>query len=228
MELRLSARIAVSQAHMMGREIDHRVMNSLQFVSSMLAMQGRAANDLKVASELEIAANRIKAVARVHRHFYFDEPAERMGCLGFLRRLCTEISGIIQTEVTVEGIETLIPTTQIQSIGLLVNELITNAAKHGGGAVREIGGPATDGRYSLSVADEGSGLPAGFDLAQGSHGLGMKLISTFAHQLRGKVAAGPNPAGRGTIFTVTFPLELGPSATRLGAALTQPIPGKLQ
>ena len=212
----------------MGREIDHRVMNSLQFVSGMLAMQARAATNSTVASELEVAANRVGAVARVHRHFYLNEPKERMGCLSFLRRLCAEISGIIQTAVAVDGIEAIIPTTQIQPIGLLVNELITNAVKHGGGRIRVIGGPVPGGRYSLSVVDEGSGLPADFDLARGSNGLGMKLISTFVHQLHGKVTAGPNPEGRGTVFTFVFPLELGPSVMAAGPELTPLIPGKLQ
>ena len=66
MELRLSARRALAQENVLRREIDHRVMNSLQFVSAMLRMQGRASGSPETTSDLEIAANRVHAVARVH------------------------------------------------------------------------------------------------------------------------------------------------------------------
>lgn len=73
MELRLSARRAVSQAHLMAKEIDHRVTNSLQFISSLLAMQGRSSN-AEAAEHLKMAANRVAAVARVHRNFFKPDP----------------------------------------------------------------------------------------------------------------------------------------------------------
>ncbi len=62
MELRLAARSAVNQAQLMAKEIDHRVTNSLQFISSLLAMQGRSSNP-ETASYLKIAANRVASVA---------------------------------------------------------------------------------------------------------------------------------------------------------------------
>src|ERR1700686_3219937 len=65
MELRIAARQAVSNAEMMAREIDHRVMNSLQFISAMLAMQGRSPGLADTASQLQIASERVAAVARV-------------------------------------------------------------------------------------------------------------------------------------------------------------------
>ena len=63
MELRLSARQAIAQAQLMAKEIDHRVTNSLQFISGILTMQGRNSNS-ETASHLEMAANRVAAVAQ--------------------------------------------------------------------------------------------------------------------------------------------------------------------
>jgi GAF domain-containing protein len=82
LELRLSARTAVGRANLMAKEIDHRVMNSLQFVSGLLAMQSRSPGVGEAAAHLELAANRVAAVAQVHRHFYADG-----GRRGFVRRL---------------------------------------------------------------------------------------------------------------------------------------------
>ncbi len=203
MELRLSARRAVSHAKMMAREIDHRVMNSLQFISGMLAMQSRAAGIPEAASQLEIAASRVAAVARVHRHFYVDEAAESVSCLTYLRRLCADLSGILETPIIVGGDEGNVATTRVQPIGLIVNELVVNAAKHGAGTIRVT--YTCDGRCSLSVCDEGAGLAQNFDPAETSGGLGMKVVGILAKQLGGEVSAGPNPAGRGACFAVTFP-----------------------
>jgi two-component sensor histidine kinase len=204
-ELRLSARLAVGQARMMGREIDHRVMNSLQFVSSMLTMQGRSSGNPDVSKHLQIAANRVSAVARVHRHFHLDEPAEWVECLTYLRRLCEDLAGILEANIEVVGTEANVRTTQLQPIGLIVNELVTNAAKHGGGRIKVTFNRVEEGAYSICVEDEGTGLPAGFDLGAPSNSLGMALVSILTRQLQGELSARANPGSRGACFTVTFP-----------------------
>jgi two-component sensor histidine kinase len=85
-----------------------------------------------------------------------------------------------------------------------VNELVTNAAKHGAteiNVVYEFRG----GAHQLSVRDDGNGLPVGFDLDHNSGGLGMKVVKALANQLGGHVSAAPNPGDRGCCFTVVFP-----------------------
>src|ERR1700712_4956952 len=99
MELRLSAREAVYQAKLLAREIDHRVTNSLQFISGLLAMQSKT-SDPATAQHLRLAANRVSAVAHVHRNFYSNEAAADISCIGFLRRLCTDLSDILHNEIT--------------------------------------------------------------------------------------------------------------------------------
>ena len=89
LELRLSARRAIAQNLLMAREIDHRVTNSLQFVSGLLTMQSRASDNDGVTAQLQEAATRVAAVARVHRNFYSTD-ADEVSALAFLRRLCAE------------------------------------------------------------------------------------------------------------------------------------------
>src|SRR6195952_2417182 len=80
LELRLSAQRAVHQAQLLTREIDHRVMNSLQFVSALLTMHSRLPDAAAAKEHLVLAATRVAAVATVHRHFY-TEAAEQVSCL---------------------------------------------------------------------------------------------------------------------------------------------------
>jgi two-component sensor histidine kinase len=202
LELRLSARQALARAELMTREIDHRVMNSLQFISGMLTMQSRSPGLTDAANQLQLASQRVAAVARVHRHFY-SEPAEEVSCIGFLRRLSADLSGMLGKPISVHGDEGNVPTTWIQPIGLIANELVTNAAKYGTENVT-VTYRAKDDRHELSVCDDGKGLPAGFDPDTSVAGLGMKVVRALAGQLGGRVAAGVNPSGHGACFLVTF------------------------
>ncbi|HEV2044887.1 MAG TPA: histidine kinase dimerization/phosphoacceptor domain -containing protein, partial [Sphingomicrobium sp.] len=201
LELRMSARRAVAQKQLMAREIDHRVTNSLQFVSGLLTMQSRASNDDHTTARLQDAATRVAAVARVHRHFASSD-SDQVSALAFLRRLCADLSDICDTPIHVTGDEGDVPTTLILPIGLIANEFITNAVKHGGGRIGLT--YAIDGaEHSLCVCDEGPGPPS--DVTAGTaRGLGMKVIETLTRQLEGKLTAVANPTGRGSCFTVKF------------------------
>lgn len=201
LELRLAARLAVSKAELMAREIDHRVMNSLQFVSGLLTMQSRAPGASDAAAQLQEAATRVSAVARVHRNFYSTDTAE-VSCIAFLSRLCSDLSEICGTPVEVEGDEGNVPTIWVQPIGLITNELVINAAKHGAGAIG-VTYRVAGSNHEIAVCDEGTGLPSDFSTDR-SEGLGMKVVSTLARQLGGKLSAGANPRGRGSCFTVAF------------------------
>lgn len=206
LELGLSARQAVGRANLMGKEIDHRVMNSLQFVSGMLTMQSRSPEVGDAASHLQQAANRVAAVAQVHRHFYADA-ADEVSCVAYLRRLCDELAGILGREIVVDGDEDMVPAASIQPIGLLTNELVTNAAKHGAGKIEVMFSASVDaGR--LIVCDAGTGLKSDFDPHSTTAGLGMRVITTLVRQLQGTLSAGPRARGHGACFTVEFPKAL--------------------
>jgi two-component sensor histidine kinase len=152
--------------------------------------------------QLVNAANRVSAVAQVHRNFY-TEPSDRVSCVGFLRRLCGELSPLLGEDIAVSGDEESVPTTWIQPIGLIVNELLTNGAKHGGGNLA-VDFRAEGQRYRLSVSDAGNGLPAD-DNFERSTGLGMRVLKTLAAQLGGELRIGDNPGGRGACPAVVWP-----------------------
>ena len=210
MELRLSARRAIGdlsaalgRAEMMGREIDHRVMNSLQLVSGMLDLQSRGSASPETAAQLEIAAARVATVARVHRHFYLGDAIDVTCALEYLKRLCGDLADVVNpARLTVAGAPTPIATNKIMSLGLIVNELVTNAAKHRAGQIAVDVAPHGRG-VLVSVSDDGPGLPAGFDPAHGK-GLGMRVILSLVRQHGGTLDFGPSPAG-GSRLTATLP-----------------------
>jgi two-component sensor histidine kinase len=205
LELRLAKNRAGARSALMASEIDHRTMNSLQLVASLLHLQSRSAGP-EASRQLAAAANRVLAVARVHRNFAADETTSSIPVVAYLRRLCGELSDILNAHVTVEGGEASVPTAQILAIGLIVNELVTNARKHGDGTIKVTFGTSADDQRELCVLDRGKGLPKGFSPnAQDRDGIGMKVIAALASQLDGEFTAGANPAGRGACFTVTFP-----------------------
>ncbi len=210
MELRLSAReaitdlsVSLSRAEMMAREIDHRVMNSLQFVSGMLDMQSRSTTNSETAAELELAAARVATVARVHRHFYLDDAVEITCARDYLQRLCADLSGVLASaRLTLGGQPTPIATTLIMPLGLIVNELTTNAVKHGAANVQVEVAPFGRG-VSVTVSDDGLGLPPGFDPAR-AKGLGMRVILSLVRKHGGTLDFGPSPAC-GARLRVTLP-----------------------
>jgi two-component sensor histidine kinase len=166
-------------------------------------MQSRSPDVGEAATHLQQAAIRVAAVAQVHRHFYGDA-ADEVSCVAYLRRLCDDLAGILGREIVVEGDEEMVPATSIQPIGLLTNELVTNAAKHGVGKI-EVAFRASAGINRLSVCDEGNGVTQDFNPHADTVGLGMRVITTLVRQLNGTLSAGQRATGHGACFTVEFP-----------------------
>jgi two-component sensor histidine kinase len=167
-------------------------------------MQSRIPDLTDAAGQLQMAANRVGSIARVHRHFYTDEGTDTTSCITFLRRLCADLSNVLGSEIEVAGDEGEVPTRRIQPIGLIINELVTNAVKHGSGNVK-VSYRIKDGMNELAVLDEGIGLPRDFDPTNSTNGLGMKVVRTLVKQLGGTLRAGATKTSRGSCFSVIFP-----------------------
>ncbi|WP_289296008.1 sensor histidine kinase [uncultured Reyranella sp.] len=206
--MRLSARRALAQAEMTSHEVDHRAMNSLQFVASLLQLQSRAAVLPETAQQLRAAANRVLAVARVHRTFTTIGKTDRVPILDHLRTLCAELSSSLGSEIRLESHDEVeVSKAQVLSIGLIVNELVTNARKHAGDPISVMFRRIDPTQHELCVLDSGPGLPTGFVPTDSAvNGLGMKVVNALAAQLAGTLTATNHPTGHGARFTVTFPV----------------------
>lgn len=202
-------RQALERQQVLMKEINHRVNNSLQIVASMLDLQSSAANSDDIRHELRQAGSRISAVARAHRRLYSGDKVEALDLGAYLRDVCHDIAASMpasKIDVTAEQ-SIIIPTDQAVSAILIVNELITNAAKYAYQG-RECRVWVTLSRNSdasvvISVRDEGAGLPAQFDLKSGR--LGMRLMNSFAQQLQGNLSVLRKQPG--TEFVLKFPFK---------------------
>ena len=193
---------------MLAHEFEHRLVNGLQLIVSLLSMQSRTATTPEAADQLKIAARRVAALGRVHRRLHLLDLQDHVEFKDYLQHLCEDLSGLLVQDgsgyaIVVEGANVEIPTTMAIPLGFIVNELITNSAKYAEGhvSVRIEATSPTD--RSLSVVDDGPGMPAGFK-PEDSKGLGMKIVLSLVQQIGGTFSILPGNNGRGTRFVVKF------------------------
>jgi two-component sensor histidine kinase len=105
--------------------------------------------------------------------------------------------------VNVESPAIELPTCIGIPLGFVVSELLTNAAKHGKGAITVRLRQISEDRYALSVSNDGKALPENFDPAAGK-GLGMKIIRSYVQRIGGELNFGLSDYGQGASFTVLF------------------------
>jgi two-component sensor histidine kinase len=198
-------------------EMNHRVKNSLQTISSLLHMHGRIVKDPSVRMELHEARNRVQTVARVHERIHRAEGTPTVRFDELLQRLCDDLSPTLVTvkgapigfTVTADPIE--VPVDKAEPIALMVSEMVGNAVKHGfaedGDGHIWVRLARLDGeRAELSVADNGRGFPPDFS-PHATSGLGMQLMLGFANQIGGKLGCGARAEGRGARCSITFPIH---------------------
>ncbi len=193
---------------MLAEEFEHRLMNSLQLISSLLSLQSKAATTPETANQLNIASLRVAALGRVHHRLHLLDHEKTVEFGQYLKNLCEDLTGLLFENkdgfaITCESTKADIPTEFAIPLGFLVNELITNASKYAVGNITVRFENISPARHSLSVTDDGPGLPADFDPSK-SKGLGMKIVRTLVKQVGGELYFANGENGDGTIFTVMF------------------------
>ena len=190
-------------------ESDHRLLNGLQMVVSLLSLQSRSATTPDVAKQLLVAAHRVGAIERVHRRLHFHDGTKIVELKKYLQELCEDTSGLTdsgglrRSELLVEGCEIAIASATAISLGFIANELITNAVKHGRGRIIVCLDTHPAKGYALSVSNDGPPLPDGFDPAA-CKGLGMKLIQSLVRTIGGDFSFSRGTDHQGAQFVVLF------------------------
>lgn len=171
------------------RELNHRVKNNLQMVSSLLSLQAFELKDHPAAEALRISKNRVEALMLIHQKLYNNNLHSEINLKEYIeelaRGLIFNFGRKIKTKLNVDQI--VIPFEQAIPIGLIINELVTNALKyayiHTDELCIELSLTAMDHEIQLVVTDNGPGLK---DLdCKKIQSLGIKLVRSLIEQLNG-------------------------------------------
>ncbi|HSV02035.1 MAG TPA: sensor histidine kinase [Phenylobacterium sp.] len=182
-------------------ELNHRVKNNLAVVSSILELQARASSD-EVRAHLSKAVDRIRSIADLHAALYQQKSSEDVALCPYLedlgRRLAASLFEDDQARISVRCEAIRLPVKEAVSLGLIVNELVTNAAKHAlAGRAEghvEVTASRAGGDIRLVVSDDGPGIaPEQTELGAG---LGLRAVRSLAEGLGGRVRVLDGPGGR--------------------------------
>ena len=194
------------------QEIHHRVKNNLQTIASLLRLQARRSKSPDVKDALKESVNRILSIAVVHEFLSeqghatinVKEIAEQIFSLVAMSMVGRDFD--LQTKC--EGATLILPSSYASSLGLVLNELVLNAAEHGfegrrKGTMQLVTAEDAQG-YTLVFTDDGCGIPEDFDPVH-ARSLGVSIMRTLVEGDLGGAIAYDAPPDGGTRVTITFP-----------------------
>jgi len=208
-----SIQVALREKNILLAEIHHRVKNNLQIIHSLLDLQSGRMTDKIALDMLKDSQNRIKSMALIHQTLYQSKDFIQVDFGSFVDSLVPILISSYSADydriaLMIDAAEAQLPIDQAIPLGLIVNELISNALKHAfpdgrRGEIRIGLTRDTAGWIALAVSDDGIGIPEDFDMAQTTT-LGLQLVTLLTDQLGGEIAIRrSNP----TSFILRFPVQ---------------------
>ena len=203
-------RDSISEKEVLLQEIHHRVKNNLQIVISLFRLQSAQIENKKALEIIKSGQNRVMSMSLVHEKLYKSQDFSRIDFGQYLKDLSAHLfdtynvrAGRIRLLFNIKAV--LVNINQAIPLGLLVNELITNALIHAfpegkTGRVRISLKPNKKGEKVLTISDNGVGLPPGFDIAN-TETLGMVMVNDLVRQIDAKLLI---RRAQGTAFSVIF------------------------
>ena len=192
-------------------EVDHRVKNNLQMISSLIVMQSRSIPDESIRASLLAMLSRIEALSTVHRRLYQADDITSFDVADFVSDLVPDLIAAsgrkLDVDLKVEPV--IVAADKAAPLALMVNELVTNTLKH---AFKGRGNSATEGRvgvklmqrdghFHIEVEDDGIGM----EPPKGGGSFGMRLIKSLARQLRADIQW--RDATPGTRVVISVPAD---------------------
>ena len=196
------------------REIHHRVKNNLQTVAALLRLQARRLRVPEGREALDEAVRRVGSIAIVHETLSHT-PDELVDFDDIASRVIAMTGDVSASEARVstsrEGTFGVLPAAVATPLAMVLTELLQNAVQHGltyRPGMIEVSARRAANRLTVTVRDDGEGLPEGFDL-DASTSLGLQIVRTLVvSELHGSLTVSPRD-GAGTQVVVDLPLEPG-------------------
>lgn len=191
------------------KEIHHRVKNNLQIISSLLNLQSKFVTDQRTLEIFHEGRNRIKTMALIHEKLYGPKDFTRINFAEYLNELSSFLlsaykfdSQKVSFKIEIENV--YLDIDQVLTLGLIVNELITNSLKYafpnGLGGQIKISMSKNGNNNLLRVYDNGIGIPPEVDIGK-TDTLGLQLVQMFTEQIRGTIEL---KRGKGTEYLIGF------------------------
>jgi two-component sensor histidine kinase len=202
--------LAHERIELLMQELTHRVKNSLQSIAAMVMIEARSHTTSEGKAVLERVSHRIDALGQLYAKLSKSDAVEAVDAATYLHDLCRELVASTQRDGPIIQLETdieseLLPTDQAIPMGLIVNELVTNALKYAfpsdaNGTVM-VALKRASGELHLTVADNGKGV----DTRRADSGLGGRLVDGFAAQLGGRIER--ESSSKGTSVRLIVPSQ---------------------
>jgi len=206
----VQVRASLDEKEVLLKEIHHRVKNNLQVISSLLNLQSNVVEDKEVEEMFKESRDRVRSMALTHEQLYRSDDLAGVDFGRYIRDLGNALFrsyGVDPDAVrlTVEAEDVSLALDTAIPCGLMVNELVSNCLKHafpegGGGEILIRLTSGDDGRYTLTVGDNGVGFPEDTD-HHSSPTLGLQLVNSLADQLGGTMEL---DRSEGTEFRISF------------------------
>jgi len=185
----------VQEIQTLFREVQHRVKNNLQVISSLLSLQAEQSRSEEARTVLSESRDRVRSMALIHEQLSHSDHMAEIDFSQYVERLASYLQDsyvVDRDRIRVyTNVNATLTLDQAVPCGLIVQELISNTLKHAFPNPKlgeiHIEFRKTNGEFHLQYRDNGVGLPAGFDISK-MESLGMLLISDLTAQLRGELA----------------------------------------
>ena len=199
---------ALEQKTALLHEVDHRVKNNLQLISSLLLLQNRRVSDPAVKAAMRAMLDRVNAIATVHRRLFQSDDVERFDVSAFVRDLVADVMGSsgrndIEFSLDLERVD--VAAAKAAPLALVISELLSNCMRHAFPDGRPgrifVGIKRTNGDFRIEIADDGVGIES----SAKSSGFGLTIIQLLCQQLKAKSET--TDAQPGTRVVINLPVN---------------------
>jgi two-component sensor histidine kinase len=207
--MRESLSAHVEARELLMREVHHRIKNDLTFVRSLLTLQAGQSENPETVSALEEAGLRVGVMGEIYERLHTDSNFTEVELPPLVREIVTDLQSkgaLSGASVDLSVEETCVPVQMSVGFGIILNELLTNAAKYAGGAsgtlrvTVDVSQDASNGSVDMTVRDNGPGLPEAV-CSGGSVGFGLSVVDALVRQHKGTLSLGND---QGAVITVSL------------------------
>lgn len=186
--------LKLEEKELLLKELHHRIQNNLMIISSFLSLQFNSSKELLLKSELKQAMNRIESVALVHYQLHKASSLSKLDLKDYINDLTENIINSYSNEnvtLKVELDSLMIPLDLAVSLGICLNEAITNAFKHvfcpKKGCSLQIKLKNKKKSFTLTIEDDGPGFPDDLVCHEDLESLGLQLLYSISKQMNAKI-----------------------------------------